>query len=403
MAISLHESLTPVTFVAQPLDSVIPIYRALAERYLQRWGLECVLIDTHGQAVAAPFTCHEQCAGGEACLAIRRKAVEEAVRWGEPSVLLCPGGLMVWAVPVMENARVLGGLVVARPEDNSSVGDTAMLPPHDIRRAMFELLTMAEEANLTNAALLEMRRLAAQRESARAEAIHELKDQNYQSIRDIYLVEEPPLITAIKRGDRATAREILNRVLVGIYFMGRNRPLLLKSFILELVVMMSRTAVEAGGDPTELLGANYSSFAELARIDTEEELCAWLVSMLERIMDAIKAQHHYPVGVLLGMAMKYMQDHLQDELSRDEVAKVACLSPSHFSRMVKQAFGQSYTDLLSHLRVEKARELLVLTDKSLIQIGLESGFSDQSYFSKVFQKFTGRPPGEYRRLHRTTL
>jgi AraC-like DNA-binding protein len=310
---------------------------------------------------------------------------------------------MLWAVPVMENAYVRGGIVAEQLQPAMHEGDWASLPPSEMRRAAFDLLAMVEEANLTNSALLELRRKEAQRESERAEAIHALKEQNYQSIRDLYLIEEPGLISAIKRGDRPAAREILNRILTGIYFLGRDRPLLLKSFILELIVTMSRSAVEAGGDPTELLGANYSSVAELAQIDAEEELCQWLVSMLERMMDAIKANHHYPISVLLGSALKYMQEHLHEDISRDDVARVACLSPTHFSRVAKQTFGHSFTELLAKLRVDKSREMLVLTEKSLIQIGLDCGFSDQSYFTKVFQEYTGRTPGEYRRLHRNTV
>jgi AraC-like DNA-binding protein len=101
--------------------------------------------------------------------------------------------------------------------------------------------------------------------------------------------------------------------------------------------------------------------------------------------------------------MKFMQDHLQEEMSRDDVADVACLSPSHFSRVVKQTFGHSFTDLLARMRVERARELLTRTEKSLIQICLDCGFSDQSYFTKVFQKYVGKTPGEYRRQHRASF
>jgi len=169
------------------------------------------------------------------------------------------------------------------------------------------------------------------------------------------------------------------------------------------VVTMSRSAVEAGADPSELLGANFSSFTQLAAIEGEEELCAWLVDLLERIMDAIHTHHHYPVGVLLSEAIRYMRENLHRGISRDEVARVACLSPTHFSRVVKQTFGQSFTDLLQHMRVERARELLAVSEKSLVEIALECGFGDQSYFTKVFQKITGQTPGEYRRAVRQRL
>ena len=383
----------------RPSEDVIPVFDALSRAYSKAWGLDCVLTDVDGCLISGAVSCDND----PDCAFARKRAIEEALRWGEPSLLLCPMNYVIWAVPVMQNSAVVGGIVVEKAIFGTSEGESGSLSPSDIRRAAMDLLTMAEKANLTNSALLELRRQAAQRESERAEAIHELKDQNYQSIRDIYLVEEPALIAAIKRGDRPTAREILNRVLVGIYYFGRERPTLLKSFILELVVTMSRSAVEAGADPTELLGANYSSFADLARIDSEEELCSWLVSMLERMLDAIKTNRDYPSSVLLGAAMKYMQDRIHEELSRDQVADVACLSPSHFSRVVKQTFGYSFTDLLAKMRVEKARELLARTEKSLIQITLDCGFSDQSYFTKVFQKYTGHTPGEYRRSHRPAL
>lgn len=377
-------------------------FEVLARAYYRTWRLPCVLTDIHGAIISGKGAC-ETCSNDPDCAFARMRAIEESLRWGEPSMLLCPKGYVIWAAPLMENAVVLGGLVVEKASVETSEDDHAALSPADIRQAASDLLTMAEEANLTNAALLELRRTEARRESERAEAIHELKGQNYRSIRDIYLVEEPALIAAIKRGDRPAAREILNRVLVGIYFFGRERPNLLKSFILELVVTMSRSAVEAGGDPAELLGVNYSSFAELAGIDTEEELCAWLVAMLERMMDAIKSNRQYPSTVLLGAALKYMQDHLHEDLSRDVVADVACLSPSHFSRVVKQTFGHSFTELLAKMRIDRARELLTRSEKSLIQVCLDCGFSDQSYFTKVFQKYTGRTPGEYRRSHRSML
>lgn len=375
-------------------------FEALARKYTTAWRLPCVLSDMDGRIVAGDPPDCANCASDPECAFFRRRAIREALRWGEPSMILCPRGSVIWAVPVMVNSDPIGGVVIERVEAGT---EHDRLSPAEIRLAAADLMTMAEEANLTNSALLHLRRTAARRESDRAEAIHELKGQSYQSIRDIYLVEEPGLISAIKRGDRPAAREILNRILVGIYFFGRNRPKLLKSFLMELIVTMTRSAVEAGADPSEILGTNYSSFAELARINSEEDLCAWLVSMLEGIMSAMKGHRQHPSSVLLAAALKHMHDHLHEDLSRDDVAAVACLSPSHFSRVVKQTLGLSFTDLLAKMRIEKARELLAHTEKSIVEIGFDCGFSDQSYFTKVFQKYVGKTPGEYRRSQRAAF
>lgn len=383
-------------------DFAIEAFQLLSSKYKEKWNVTSILVDLEGNKVAGEGLRCSESMDNQACRSERKRAVYEALRWGEPSILPCSSNYIIWAVPVMMNSSVYGGIVAEQVRMASSDLDDGALSPSDVRKAAADLLSLAEEINVTNAAFMELKRNAAKLESERAEAIHEFKDQGYRSIRDIYLVEEPVLIAAIKRGDKPSAREILNRVLVGIYYYGRDRQSLLKSFVLELIVTMSRSAVEAGADPSELLGANYSSFTELAKIDTEEELCTWLVSMLERMMDAIKSNHQYPSSVLLGEVLKYMSDHLDEDLSRDEMANMACLSPSHFSRVVKQTFGHSYTDLLARMRVEKARELLTITEKSLIQICLECGFSDQSYFTKVFQKYTGKSPGEYRRSKRNS-
>ena len=375
-------------------------FHRIADCYQEEYVLPLSLVDRQGVMLEGQPCCGDL-AGDARCREARLRAVEETLRWGEPYLHLCCGNRIIWAVPVMNNAELVGGVVAGGMpiDDCSSLNWSAAR----IRAAANRLLQMVVEANLTNAALLELRRLDAERESRRAEAIHELKSKCYDSIRDIYLREEPALLAAVKRGDRPQAREILNRVLVGIYYLGRDRPSLLKSFLLELVVMMSRTAVEAGAEPSELLGANYSSLVELASISDEADLSAWLVSMLERILDAIKEQRAYPNTVLLTAALQFMEQHLAQGISRDDAAAAACMSGSHFSRLMKEKFGRSFTEILTQMRIDRSKELLRHTDWSIARICQESGFNDQSYFTKVFQRYTGQTPREYRLRVRTSF
>jgi hypothetical protein len=72
--------------------------------------------------------------------------------------------------------------------------------------------------------------------------------------------------------------------------------------------------VEAGGDPVELLGLNYSSLQEYAAIDDEEALTAWLVSHLERLMDSIRYRGERPVEVQLQVALRYMREHCTEPI-----------------------------------------------------------------------------------------
>ena len=360
---------------------------ALLREYRKRFDFALFLTDAEGRLRVGRPGC-TGCKQQSDCLALRRRLIAEALRWGAPFIDLCPHGWLLWGVPAMTNQQVTGGLMATAPAQ-------AMARVHAAAEA---LLTMADQHNLTNGALLAAHRHAAERERRKAEAIHSVKGVDYDAIRSVYLQEEPALIAAIKKGERGAARAIINRVLVGIYFLGRDRLELLKSLILELVVMMCRAAVEAGAEPAELFGGHYRVLAELAQIHDDEALTRWLTDVLERIMDAIRDHRRYPNEVLLGKALNYMQENLAENLSRDEVARAAGLSPSHFSHLMRAKLNRSFTEVLTQYRVDRAAQQLVRTHDSLAAIALACGFPDQSYFSKVFKKCMGRTPLTYRQL-----
>jgi len=369
----------------------------LSAIYRQRWGVGLCAARPDGRVLWRAPGCLARAAVEED--PVRRLAIDEALRWGDPEVQAGPRGLMVWAVPLLYNARLTGGLVAAITEQRLFPG-AAATPCIDTRAACFNLRQLAEECNLTNAALLESRRHAAQRERSRAEAIHAFKVAQHYDLRTMYQLDEPLLVAAISRGDRHQARALLNRLLVGLMQRAGDRLDLVKSFFMELVVTLCRAAVEAGGAPEELLGANFASIAELSRIDDDAQLAAWLHVMLERIMDAIRRHHQQAHPAMLTLALQYMAQHCGTNISRQDVARQAGLSPAHFSRFFKRRMGRGFTEVLNQMRVERAADLIANSDKDLKLITQETGFADQSYFTKIFRRLQNMTPAQYRRQHR---
>ncbi len=227
-------------------------------------------------------------------------------------------------------------------------------------------------------------------------AIPLLEHRPYDRIRELYLLQEPMLLAAIRRGDRGGARHIINHVLVHIYSAGQERSDLLKGLLLELVVMISRAAVEAGAAQSEVLGLNFRSLTELAGISDDEELAAWLRKTLEHVFSTLERQKNYTPPLLTGRALDFMRQNLHRDISRDEVARQAGISPSHFSRLIKERTGRSFTELLRQCRVDLACTLLTGTDQSLAQVADACGFCDQSYFTRVFQEVKGVTPKQFR-------
>ena len=370
-------------------------FNNLQKAYRKIFGFSLLCVNADGQIILGNAQCAETSCT-HTCSETHKRTISEALRWGEPCINLCAEELATWGIPIMRNNQLLGGLVV------TGVSLEGRRNLKKILKGSQKLLELAETHNLTNAALLEQNRLNAKREHEQAEAIHELREHIYEDIREIYIREEPELLAAIKRGERNKAREIINRVLVGVYFIGRNREDLLKSLILELVVMMSRAAVEAGAEPSAILGTNYRALANLSQIHDEAELSKWVTEMLEDLISTIQSTKTYPHLVLLSAALKYMEQNLGNDIKREEVARIAGMSPGHFSRVIKETTDKTFSEILTGYRIGRACQLLVHTDKSLVQIALECGFVDQSYFSRVFRKAKNCTPGEYRKQYLTS-
>lgn len=227
-------------------------------------------------------------------------------------------------------------------------------------------------------------------------AIPLLEHRPYDRVRELYLYLEPSLMAAIRRQDMGEARRLINQVLVHIYSAGEERSDLLKGLLLELVVAMSRAAVEAGAGQSEVLGINFRSITRLSNIDDDEQLTEWLTETIEHIMETIGKQQDFTPPLLITKALRYIQENIGNELSRDDVAKYAGISPSHFSRLIKERTGRSFTELLRQSRLELASELLRDPSLTLADIAATCGFCDQSYFTHVFQDTKGVTPGQFR-------
>jgi transcriptional regulator GlxA family with amidase domain len=92
----------------------------------------------------------------------------------------------------------------------------------------------------------------------------------------------------------------------------------------------------------------------------------------------------------------YIESHLDERLTLVHLARVACLSPCHFSKSFKRAVGVGPHRYLQQRRLERAKVLMCSTDEPLVRIAQETGFSDQSHLTLIFRRETGMTPSKYR-------
>ena len=95
----------------------------------------------------------------------------------------------------------------------------------------------------------------------------------------------------------------------------------------------------------------------------------------------------------------YVQKHISEVISTDEMADALFMSRPYLSKKFREETGMTLTDFILGEKVREAKRLLSYTDKSLIAISVYLGFSSQSHFARVFKKYAGLSPSDYREKH----
>ncbi|WP_059052885.1 helix-turn-helix domain-containing protein [Paenibacillus senegalimassiliensis] len=94
-------------------------------------------------------------------------------------------------------------------------------------------------------------------------------------------------------------------------------------------------------------------------------------------------------------AMMYIEDHLNESISRSELADIAGINPDHFSRMFKKQTGISPKEYITRLRMERAKSLLAKSPSSIMEVARSVGFEDPYHFSRRFKQVVGVAPSAY--------
>lgn len=105
----------------------------------------------------------------------------------------------------------------------------------------------------------------------------------------------------------------------------------------------------------------------------------------------------------LSQAREFMRHEYGRPVSLPDVAAKANLSPYHFLRVHKRAYGETPHEFLTRLRIEKAKSLLARGSHNVTEACFEVGFSSLGSFSNLFAYRVGLSPSEYRRYARSTI
>lgn len=165
--------------------------------------------------------------------------------------------------------------------------------------------------------------------------------------------------------------------------------------ILELVMRLERRAFEAGN---VRYGFRYREnyLGEIKEAADGEGLRHWFINKTRDICEKIKTSKEQENENVVSKVRAYIDENYAGDISLDDVSRMVDISPYYFSKLFKQEVGENFIEYVTRTRIKNARRLLEDSKYSIKEVCVMSGYSDPNYFSRIFKKYEGMTPTEYR-------
>ncbi|ENQ3106725.1 YSIRK-targeted surface antigen transcriptional regulator [Bacillus sp. 491mf] len=169
-----------------------------------------------------------------------------------------------------------------------------------------------------------------------------------------------------------------------------------KNSAIAAITLATRAAVDGGLFPEIAYTLSDLLIQNLEEIKENKAITPFLENALldfsERVKNGKMQKYSRPISA----CQNYIFTHLYEDITLSHLAKIAALNPSYLSVLFKKEVGISPSEYIQRAKIDEAKSLITYTKHSLSEISTLLNFHDQSHFTKVFKKYTGVSPKQFR-------
>lgn len=170
----------------------------------------------------------------------------------------------------------------------------------------------------------------------------------------------------------------------------------LKNHIITLITLVSRAAIEGGLHQDIAFSLNDSFIQHLEELNKVDEIRLFTRDVLFTFAEKVHELKTEKYSKTINLCKDYIITHIYDDISVVDIADAIGLSPKYLSLLFKKEVGITISDYIRDMRIEEAKKLLAYSSTPISEICALLNYTDQSYFTKVFKKQTGKTPKLYR-------
>lgn len=209
---------------------------------------------------------------------------------------------------------------------------------------------------------------------------------------DLDMMQE--ISDCIRLGDYVKTKKLTEKFFVDLRKVQTVSPDYVRSICLMLLLLSNRIAAEEAPDAAAFLPDSREHHAALCGTETLDEMQEYLLKIFCLICEHITQAEGQ--GNIVNEVKKYIKENFAQNITIKELADEVYLSHTYLSYLFKQKTGNTINDYITSVRMEHAKKLLKNRKNSMTDIAHAVGYQEASYFTKVFKKYTGKMPSEYR-------
>ncbi len=203
------------------------------------------------------------------------------------------------------------------------------------------------------------------------------------------------LLAAIENLDPTQVQTISNHLKQYIVGLNPVKINVVYSLYIEIIDYVLNYLIGKDLHPDDILLQELDFYHKINEYETIDEISQFLENILLKIIEELR-QKNENIPLKLKKAREYIRAHFQKNISLKSVAEYLNVSEAYISRLFTKEMGESFINYVTHLRIEKAKELLKNSDLSINEISERIGYYNQEHFSRVFKKHEGCSPNKYR-------
>lgn len=169
-----------------------------------------------------------------------------------------------------------------------------------------------------------------------------------------------------------------------------------KNLGITVITLATRAAIRGGVHHEVAFTLSDLYIQNLEDLNVNREVDQFIEYVLRDFTQRVLKNRLLKYSKPINHCLRYIFNHLYEKVSLTNLAEISGVHPSYLSALFKEEVGMNITDYIHHAKVEEAKTLLQFTNYSIAEISTTLNFYDQSYFTKIFKRFTEVTPTQYK-------